>query len=126
MEEKKKHLIKISFRMTQTEFQRIRQTVGCEFTISETIRRLIAKGLASDDNRDVPKPNIGQDLARGIEQEIRHIGTNVNQLARRLNTIMKRQETMSNSTIKMMISGLEMTVQHLDDINKRIQELSDN
>ena len=91
---------------------------------SNGARKLLMKGISSDVQEPPKQPIIERELALDIRAEIRRIGENVNQLARSMNAIFKRREYISNATANKVTKSLEMAVQHLDDIMKRVIELS--
>lgn len=82
------------------------------------------KGISSKIQEPPKQPIIDRELALDIRAEIRRIGENVNQLARSMNAIFKRREYISNETANKVTKSLDMAVQHLDDIMKRVIELS--
>lgn len=92
---------------------------------SDGARKLLMKGISSK-IQEPPKqpPIIDRELALDIRAEIRRIGENVNQLARSMNAIFKRREYISNATANKVTKSLDMAVQHLDDIMKRVIDLS--
>ena len=91
---------------------------------SDGARKLLMKGISSKIQEPPKQPIIDRELALDIRAEIRRIGENVNQLARSMNAIFKRREYISNETANKVTKSLDMAVQHLDDIMKRVIELS--
>lgn len=91
---------------------------------SDGARKLLMKGISSKIQEPPKQPIIDRELALDIRAEIRRIGENVNQLARSMNAIFKRREYISNATANKVTKSLDMAVQHLDDIMKRVIELS--
>ena len=91
---------------------------------SDGARKLLMKGISSKIQEPPKQPISDRELALDIRAEIRRIGENVNQLARSMNAIFKRREYISNETANKVTKSLDMAVQHLDDIMKRVIELS--
>jgi len=91
---------------------------------SDGARKLLMNGISSKKQEPPKQPIIDRELALDIREEIRKIGTNVNQLARSMNAIFNRREYISNATANKVTKSLDMSVQHLDDIMKRVIDLS--
>lgn len=130
MDEKKKHEYRINLRLTEEEYTAIKQRIendGAPQTrqnLSAGIRQLLRNAVSADIQEQPTRPRIDAELAQDIRGEIRKIGTNVNQLAKNLNAVLKRGETASRSTEAKLIASLDMVSQHLEDILQRVVELS--
>ena len=130
MDQKKRHSYHINLRLTEAEFAAIRQHLeddGATQTgrnFSAGVRRLLQNAVADDIQEQPRKPRIDAELAKNILGEVKRIGTNVNQLAKKMNGVFKKGETVSDATLTKLTSSLNLVSQHLDDILSRIDELS--
>ena len=129
MDQKKRHSYHINLRLTEAEFAAIRQHLeddGATQTgrnFSAGVRRLLQNAVADDIQEQPRKPRIDAELAKNILGEVKRIGTNVNQLAKKMNGVFKKGETVSDATLTKLTSSLNLVSQHLDDILSRIHDL---
>lgn len=91
---------------------------------SDALRRLIDIGLMETGKPvEVGNPrkvNVDSLLTTDIREEIRKIGININQLAKVMNSIAKKGEKVSESTERKISKSLQMGVEHMNDVLKRL------
>lgn len=96
---------------------------------SDALRHLIDIGLLMVDSPvEVGNPrkvNVDSLLMTDIREEIRRIGVNINQLAKVMNSIACKSERVSESTERKMSKSLQMGVDHMNDILKRLLDSID-
>lgn len=134
MEDKKKHNNRVSFKLTDEEYNGVNHYIASlnsdesttqkSITFSEGLRRLIQSALSNTQQTRNKKPILDKELVQGISGEIAKIGVNVNQLAKNMNTVLNRNSEFSPSTVRRMVSSLDMIAQHLDDILERVKDFS--
>lgn len=124
----------MSFKLTDEEYNGVNRYIASlksddattqkSITFSEGLRKLIQSALLNTQQPRDEKPILDKELVQGISGEIAKIGVNVNQLAKNMNTLLNRNSEFSPSTVRRMVSSLDMIAQHLDDIFERVKEFS--
>lgn len=126
MEPNRKHDRRITLRLTEEEFDAISNGVRTQNSqnLSDGIRKVLLTAVSTGIQEQPKHPLIGPALASGIKAEVKRIGTNVNQLTKKMNGVFKKGETVSEATLRKFIGSLDIVSQHLEDILSRIDELS--
>ena len=135
MEAEKKHVNRVNLRLTDEEYNAIIRYINFNIpdegersnkrNFSEAIRSLLRNAIENGIQERPKQPCIDSKLAHDIRAELRKIGTNVNQLTAKINSVFKESVKMYGSTENKLIKSLEMVSQHLEDIHKRVVELGE-
>lgn len=91
---------------------------------ADALRELIEVGLKHSGHQvEIGRArtvNVDALLMSDIREEIRKIGNNINQLAKVMNSIARKGEQVSESTERKMSKSLQMCVEHMSDILRRL------
>ena len=113
MEAEKKHVNRVNLRLTDEEYNAIIRYINSNIpdegerrnkrNFSEAIRSLLRNAIENGIQERPKQPCIDHKLALDIRAEIRKIGTNVNQLTAKVNSVFKKSIKMYGSTENKLI-----------------------